>query len=204
MVDGVSGTDLYRVIFDASPEPPPLPAVEERPVPPEPSGLELAARATLNSALASAQGWRRDPARAREPGARRPAGSRRAAGHGADRRGTAAGRRVIPERSHRPAAPVHLGQGIARRRQDDQERAWRHRERRLPGRDQQRLPRPAAGPRRRADAVHGSVAGSRLASQRGRGEHLREPGVRARGQPSGRYRRPGRSALPRSAPRWRP
>jgi WS/DGAT/MGAT family acyltransferase len=51
MVDGVSATDLYRVIFDASPEPPPLPEVQEPPVPPEPSGLELAARAALNSAL---------------------------------------------------------------------------------------------------------------------------------------------------------
>jgi len=51
MVDGVSGTDLYRVIFDASPEPPPLPPADDRPVPPEPSGLELAARAALNGAL---------------------------------------------------------------------------------------------------------------------------------------------------------
>lgn len=50
MVDGVSGTDLYRVIFDASPEPPPLPEVEQGPVPPEPSGLDLAADAVLNSA----------------------------------------------------------------------------------------------------------------------------------------------------------
>ena len=51
MVDGVSATDLYRVIFDASPEPPPLPDVQERPVPPEPTGLELAARAALGSTL---------------------------------------------------------------------------------------------------------------------------------------------------------
>jgi WS/DGAT/MGAT family acyltransferase len=51
MVDGVAATDLYRVIFDASPEPPPLPELQEQPVPPEPSGLELAARAVLNSAL---------------------------------------------------------------------------------------------------------------------------------------------------------
>ncbi len=49
MVDGVSGTDLYRVIFDASPEPPPLPDVEELPVPPEPSGFELAKRAILTA-----------------------------------------------------------------------------------------------------------------------------------------------------------
>lgn len=51
MVDGVSGTDLYRVIFDASPNPQPLPEGEQRPVPPEPSGLELAVNAVLNSAL---------------------------------------------------------------------------------------------------------------------------------------------------------
>ncbi len=51
MVDGVSGTDLYRVIFDTSPEPPPLPPAEDRPAPPEPSGLELAAHAVLNSVL---------------------------------------------------------------------------------------------------------------------------------------------------------
>ncbi len=51
MVDGVSGTDLYRVIFDASPEPPPLPDVEELPVPPEPSGFELAKRAILTASL---------------------------------------------------------------------------------------------------------------------------------------------------------
>ena len=51
MVDGVSGTDLYRVIFDASPDRPLWPAVQDRPAPPEPSGLELAARAVLNGAL---------------------------------------------------------------------------------------------------------------------------------------------------------
>jgi WS/DGAT/MGAT family acyltransferase len=51
MVDGVSGTDLYRVIFDTSPEPPQLPAVEDKPVAPEPSGVELAARAALHAAL---------------------------------------------------------------------------------------------------------------------------------------------------------
>ena len=51
MVDGVSGTDLYRVIFDASPEPPALPEADDRPVPAEPSGLELAARAALSGAL---------------------------------------------------------------------------------------------------------------------------------------------------------
>jgi diacylglycerol O-acyltransferase len=41
MVDGVSGTDLYRVIFDLSPEPPPLMPPDDRPVPAEPTGLLL-------------------------------------------------------------------------------------------------------------------------------------------------------------------
>jgi WS/DGAT/MGAT family acyltransferase len=50
MVDGVSGTDLYRVIFDTSPHPPPLPNVPERSAPPEPTGLQLAARAALRAA----------------------------------------------------------------------------------------------------------------------------------------------------------
>jgi len=52
MVDGVSGTDMYRVMFDTSPEPAPLPPVTDAwPVPTEPSDLELAARAALNAVL---------------------------------------------------------------------------------------------------------------------------------------------------------
>ena len=48
MVDGVSGTDLYRVIFDFSPEPPP-PVADERAPGGEPSGLRLAAQAVLDT-----------------------------------------------------------------------------------------------------------------------------------------------------------
>jgi diacylglycerol O-acyltransferase len=51
MVDGVSGTDLYRVLFDLSAEPSPPPPADDRTVPAEPSGLELAARALLDLAL---------------------------------------------------------------------------------------------------------------------------------------------------------
>ena len=48
MVDGVSGTDLYRVIFDTAPEPsPPVPG-DGAPVPGEPSSLTLAADAALD------------------------------------------------------------------------------------------------------------------------------------------------------------
>ena len=49
MVNGVSGTDLYRVIFDFSAEPSP-PAIDDRtPASAEPSAIELAARAALDA-----------------------------------------------------------------------------------------------------------------------------------------------------------
>jgi diacylglycerol O-acyltransferase len=47
MVDGVSGTDLYHVIFDFSPDPSPA-AVDTRTVSAEPSSLSLAAQAALD------------------------------------------------------------------------------------------------------------------------------------------------------------
>ncbi len=50
MVDGVSATDLYRVVFDASPEPPP-PVADDRTVGPEPSPIALAAQAALDAVL---------------------------------------------------------------------------------------------------------------------------------------------------------
>jgi diacylglycerol O-acyltransferase / wax synthase len=50
LVDGVSGTDLYRVLFDLSPEP--SPAVPDLPpAEPEPSGLQLIAGAAAELAL---------------------------------------------------------------------------------------------------------------------------------------------------------
>jgi len=55
MVDGVSATDLYRVIFDTTPEPSP-PAIEDRTVSAEPSGLSLAAEAALHIALLPVRG----------------------------------------------------------------------------------------------------------------------------------------------------
>jgi diacylglycerol O-acyltransferase len=55
MVDGISGTDLYRVIFDLTPEPAP-PTVEARRVSAEPSGLELVASAALDMVARPAQG----------------------------------------------------------------------------------------------------------------------------------------------------
>jgi WS/DGAT/MGAT family acyltransferase len=55
MVDGISGTDLYRVIFDPSPEPVP-PITETRQVLPEPTDLALAASAAADMAARPARG----------------------------------------------------------------------------------------------------------------------------------------------------
>ena len=49
MVDGVSGTDLYRVVFDVSPGPAP-PAADDWTVGPEPSTARLAAQAAIDTA----------------------------------------------------------------------------------------------------------------------------------------------------------
>jgi WS/DGAT/MGAT family acyltransferase len=70
MVDGVSGTDLYRVIFDFSPDPSP-PVPDDRTVGPEPSRLRLAAQAAADTvvlpareAIAAASAVAGNPARA--------------------------------------------------------------------------------------------------------------------------------------------
>jgi WS/DGAT/MGAT family acyltransferase len=55
MVDGIAGTDLYRVIFDYTPEPAPPAAADDRTVGPEPSAASLAARAALGMAALPAR-----------------------------------------------------------------------------------------------------------------------------------------------------
>jgi len=79
MVDGISGTDLYRVIFDSSPEPAP-PAVDNRTVGGEPSPLQLAAQAALDTVLLPVREARALGSAAADPGgaARKAAGTVRA------------------------------------------------------------------------------------------------------------------------------
>jgi WS/DGAT/MGAT family acyltransferase len=56
MIDGVAGADLYRVIFDLSPEPSPPPAADISPAPAEPTGLALAASAAADLVARPARG----------------------------------------------------------------------------------------------------------------------------------------------------
>jgi len=55
MVDGVSSTDLYRVIFELTPEPSPPPAPDDRAVGAEPSSVLLAAQAVVDMATLPAR-----------------------------------------------------------------------------------------------------------------------------------------------------
>ena len=50
MADGISGTDLYRAVFDVTPEPSP-PVPDDRVAGPEPSAISLAAQAALDLAM---------------------------------------------------------------------------------------------------------------------------------------------------------
>jgi WS/DGAT/MGAT family acyltransferase len=54
MVDGISATDLYRVIFDFTRDPAP-PVADDRTVPPEPSALSLAVRAAADMVMLPAR-----------------------------------------------------------------------------------------------------------------------------------------------------
>jgi WS/DGAT/MGAT family acyltransferase len=56
MVDGVSGTDLYRVIFDLSPEPPPPPEADAHQVPGEPMPAALLPAAVVDMVARPARG----------------------------------------------------------------------------------------------------------------------------------------------------
>jgi WS/DGAT/MGAT family acyltransferase len=96
MVDGVSGTDLYRVIFDFSPDPAP-PVADDETVAPEPSARSF--RAEQHGG----------------PSRRcRPAGSRHGAGHRKAGPFAVARYGVLAERADRAAAAVPLGPRLAR------------------------------------------------------------------------------------------
>ena len=81
MVDGISATDLYRVIFDLSPDPAP-PVADHRTVPPEPSTLSLAVQAAVDMVvLPVREVLRAQQCGGGQPWRGRPAGVRHGAGH---------------------------------------------------------------------------------------------------------------------------
>ncbi len=79
MVDGVSAAEIYRIIFDPSPQPSP-PAADDWAVRAEPSALSLAARAALDTVLLPVQEARalRDAAASPGRALREAAGTARA------------------------------------------------------------------------------------------------------------------------------
>ena len=112
MVNGVSATDLYRVIFDAPPNlrrlPPTTAGLPARSLPgsswpPRRRWTWSCSRSGKSSALRGAVA---DPRRCPPAGNRHRAGDREA--------GPVAGHGVFAERAHRPAAALHLGPGLTR------------------------------------------------------------------------------------------
>jgi diacylglycerol O-acyltransferase / wax synthase len=95
MVDGIAGTDLYRVIFDLSPEPGP-PVAQAPPVAAEPNGLALAALVAVDTVVPPAplRSW---------PRLRRLRPVRRSADPSADSAGTP-GHAARSARSRRSSA----------------------------------------------------------------------------------------------------
>ena len=191
MVDGVSGADLYRLIFDATPSRPRR-------------SRTIGSRAGAVDPVADR---RRAPRAGAQPGPagadprRRPApsrGPRRPDAHHRSRAGRAgrcptAGRRVVAQRPGRAAAALSPGPGLAGRRQGGPPPARRDRQRRRAGRARRGVPGAAARPRRAAQPARRALAGAGVGPGTGRG-HPREPRVAAAGLPTRRPRRPGGTA----------
>ena len=198
MVDGVSGTDLYRVVLDPAPSP----------RPPAPGRLAAASRSRRTLALDRARalgdlaraarsdaGARRWPAPLRSPGdLGRPRG-RRSAGRRARRR-AGADARLVADRAAVGRAAVRLRPRLASRTS----RAVRHalggtfNDVVLDGR-RRRLPPAAAGAAASGRRPHPSARWCRSTSGAPGEESIRDNRVSldARG-PAGRGRRPGRAA----------
>ena len=115
MVDGVSGTDLYRVDLRTSPETFPPPAADDRTVGAEPSTASLAAQAVADMAILPVRQALALGRAAADSQSLAHAGDR----HGARRREARAdgpaSRQVLAERADRRATAVRLGPRVSRR-----------------------------------------------------------------------------------------
>jgi diacylglycerol O-acyltransferase len=123
MVDGVSGTDLYRVMFDV----PPLDAVPPvAQMSPEPSAIELMSRATLDLLLLPARNSRAALRLLHPPQVHSPHHIDHRPGHVDALPEHPTCIPLVSERPDRPAAPLHLGTGAVRGHPDHKGRARRH------------------------------------------------------------------------------
>ena len=171
VVDGVSGADLTTVLFDLSKDGTEVPPPERAWSPaPEPSDAQVVAKGAADLAGAPVGLARRalgaviEPGRARSSArARWPSGDRRdRLGHAEQRAADAA------ERADRPAPAGHLGADAPGRAQADQERARRHRERRVPGHGGRSAAQLAAHPRDAHRGAGDPLRGARVGARGGR------------------------------------
>ncbi len=194
MVDGVSGTDLLSVVFDAERRATPA----ESPPPWDPTP-EPSTRRILGSAVAHAG---EDPVRRRaQPvgnGARAVPGGRSDPRRDEPARAAASAGGDVAQRADRAAPTLGVGPRAPGRRQGDPDRARRHRQRRRSCRDRARLPRSAPTARRARGAPRRAHDGARVGAHAGRARHLQQQGLRDVRRPPRERRRPGRT--PRDGP----
>ena len=140
MVDGVSGTDLYRIILDTSPEPSADRRRDDWHPQPPPSDLSLAAAAILDLALLPARQARAVGTLGLRPRALLQGAGQAARGTGVAGPRSGPGRRHDAVRAALGPPEVRLRQGQRRGRRHDPARPGRHLQRRRPRRGHRRLP----------------------------------------------------------------
>ena len=149
LVDGVSGVDIFSVLFDTSADPaaPPDPGRRWLPAP-APSSAQLLGEALLERATVPGELVRSVRALFRGPRKVADSVGRAAVRRRCDGLGRAQPGAAQPLQPHdRPPPALHLGAHRAGRHQGDQERARRHGERRGAGHRGRRAGPPPAPPR---------------------------------------------------------
>ena len=143
MVDGVSGSDLYRLVLDPSPVP--REPVPDDWAPATPcSGLSFTTSALLELAILTGRRSSRVPLPAlASPAPARPHHRRVGPGRVEARLRGSAGARDLLDGTAGRKPPLRLGERLADRHPRRPRGSRRHRQRRRPGRRRRRLPAPA-------------------------------------------------------------
>ena len=193
LIDGIAGIDLATVLFDLSPDPPPLRHSGRAWQPHREPGV--AGAAGRRPAGRAARRGRAGGGRARRARAPRPRAGPRARGGGGDRRdrlgrsepraGDAA------ERRHRPAPALRRGRQLARGLQARQERLRVHRQRRRARGGRGRAALLSDLPRGAHRGPGDARARAGVGARRGRARPGRQPHRRDARTAAGLHRRPG-------------